>query len=177
MKTVFTSIYRAISRFQSSNISRGKGVKIAKSAILDTSGGGCIRIGNNTVVLHGAILGSRGGTITIGSHCSINPYCLLFGHGNLTIGNDVRIAAGTTIIPANHVYSDPHKLIRQQGLTTLGITIEDDVWIGAGAKILDGVTIAKGCVIGAGAVVTHSTEPYGVYTGVPAVKIKDRAMQ
>lgn len=55
-----------------------------------------------------------------------------------------------------------------------GIVIEDDVWIGAGVKILDGVTIAKGCVIGANAVVTRSTEAYGIYVGVPAQKIKSR---
>ena len=53
-----------------------------------------------------------------------------------------------------------------------GIVIEDDVWIGSGVKILDGVVIGKGCVIGANAVVTKSTESYGVYVGVPAHKIK-----
>lgn len=55
-----------------------------------------------------------------------------------------------------------------------GIIIEDDVWIGAGVKVLDGVTIAQGCVIGANSVVTKSTEPYGIYVGVPARKIKSR---
>ncbi|NMC13019.1 MAG: acyltransferase, partial [Chloroflexi bacterium] len=49
-----------------------------------------------------------------------------------------------------------------------------DVWIGAGVKILDGVVVSKGCVLAAGAVITHSTEPYGVYAGVPARRIKDR---
>lgn len=55
-----------------------------------------------------------------------------------------------------------------------GIVIEDDVWLGSGVKVLDGVVIRKGCVIGANAVVTHSTEAYGVYVGIPAHKIKSR---
>lgn len=55
-----------------------------------------------------------------------------------------------------------------------GIVIEDDVWLGSGVKVLDGVIIRKGCVIGANAVVTHSTEEYGIYVGVPAHKIKSR---
>lgn len=54
------------------------------------------------------------------------------------------------------------------------IIIEDDVWIGAVVKVLDGVTIAQGCVIGANSVVTKSTEPYGIYVGIPARKIKSR---
>ena len=52
--------------------------------------------------------------------------------------------------------------------------IEDDVWIGANCTILDGVRIAKGCIIGAGSVVSKSTEPFGIYAGVPARLIKKR---
>ncbi len=48
------------------------------------------------------------------------------------------------------------------------------MWIGFGAQVMAGVTIADGCVIGAGAVITHNTEPYGVYAGVPAKLIKTR---
>lgn len=55
-----------------------------------------------------------------------------------------------------------------------GIKIGDDVWLGAGAKVLDGVTIADGTIVGMGALVTKDTEPYGVYVGIPARKIKSR---
>ena len=54
-----------------------------------------------------------------------------------------------------------------------GVKIKDDVWIGAGAIILSGVTIGECSVIGAGAVVTKDVEPYTVVAGVPARKIKD----
>lgn len=94
--------------------------------------------------------------------------------GGVKIGNGVRIAAHCVIVPSNHIYSDPNEYIYKQGMSCKGITIEDDVWIGAGVKVLDGITIAKGCVIGANAVVSKSTEPYGIYVGVPAKKIKSR---
>jgi acetyltransferase-like isoleucine patch superfamily enzyme len=78
------------------------------------------------------------------------------------------------IAPSNHVFSDRHKRIHEQGESRQGIVIEDDVWIGAGARILDGVVIREGTVVGAGAVVTKSTEPYAVVVGVPARKISTR---
>jgi len=77
------------------------------------------------------------------------------------------------VIPANHGIAKDSP-IRKQSITKLGIVIEDDVWIGAGAKILDGVRLRKGSVIGASAVVTQNTEPYCVYVGVPARMIKTR---
>lgn len=86
----------------------------------------------------------------------------------------MRIAAHCTIVPSNHIFDDPNEFIYKQGLSKKGIVIEDDVWLGSGVKILDGVTIKKGCVIGANSVVTRSTEEYGVYVGVPAHKIKSR---
>ena len=55
-----------------------------------------------------------------------------------------------------------------------GIIIEDDVWVGAGATILDGSVLAEGSVLAAGAVLTDSTIPYSVYGGVPAKFIKFR---
>lgn len=135
---------------------------------------GEIRVGADTVIDKGAIIRAHGGQVSIGDNCSINPYCVLYGHGDLTVGNGVRIAAQTVIIPANHLFADPAVPIYRQGESKLGISIGDDVWIGTGARILDGVSVGAGCVIGAGAVVTKSTEPYCVYTGVPAIKVKKR---
>lgn len=137
-------------------------------------GGGMISIGANTFIDSGVILRPLGGNIEIGSDCSVNAYSVLYGSGSLRIGNSVRIAAHTVIVPSNHVFSDPDKLIKDQGLSLKGIVIEDDVWIGAGAQILDGVVIRRGTVIGAGAVVTKSTDPYSVVAGVPARKISSR---
>ncbi|RWU08706.1 acyltransferase [Pedobacter chitinilyticus] len=116
-----------------------------------------------------------GGKITIGNNCSINPYTIIYGHGNgVEIGSNVLIAGHCMIIPSNHNFRDNKVPINQQGSTSRGIKIENDVWLGTGVKVLDGVTIAKGCIIAAGAVVTKSTEAYGIYMGVPAKKTKSR---
>lgn len=150
------------------------GTLIEPGVVLSPQGGGTIEIGRDCYLYRGAQLYSMGGRISIGDNCSVNPYTLLYGAGGLTIGDGVRIAASVTIVPANHIYADRNTRIYKQGLDKKGITIEDDVWIGSGARILDGVTIRKGCVIGANSVLTKSTDEYGVYVGVPAKLIKTR---
>ena len=142
--------------------------------VLSTRAGGTIAIGNNCWISQGAQIITWGGNVVIGDNSTINPCAIIYGQGGTIIGNGVRIAAHTVVVPSNHIYSDPNKYIYTQGLSKKGIKIEDDVWLGAGVKILDGVTIAKGCVIGANAVVTKDTEPFGIYVGVPAKKIKNR---
>ena len=141
---------------------------------MSTRAGGTIAIGNNCWISQGAQIITWGGNVVIGDNSTINPCAIIYGQGGTIIGNGVRIAAHTVVVPSNHIYSDPNKYIYTQGLSKKGIKIEDDVWLGAGVKILDGVTIAKGCVIGANAVVTKDTEPFGIYVGVPAKKIKNR---
>ena len=118
---------------------------------------------------------SYGGEITIGNNCSFSPFTIVYGHGKGTkIGNNVLVAAHTLIIPANHNFSSVHLNINQQGINSKGIIIEDNVWIGAGCKILDGVTIGTGSIVAAGSVVNKSIEPYSIVAGVPAKKIKSR---
>jgi acetyltransferase-like isoleucine patch superfamily enzyme len=167
--------------YGASNISIGKNTTIFSNAVLSCSkwdrtrqGLGIINIGDNCDIQPYACLLAYGGHIKIGDYCSVNPFTILYGHGGLTIGNHVRIASNSTIIPGNHKYEDPHTPIMYQGISMKGITIEDDVWIGSGVRILDGVIIKKGCVIGLGSVVSKSTEPFGVYVGNPAIRIRDR---
>ncbi|MBP1887698.1 acyltransferase [Sinorhizobium mexicanum] len=132
---------------------------------------GKIRIGRKAEIKRGAIIDANDGFVTIGDHFSLNPYSILYGSGGLTIGNWVRIAAHVVVIPANHGFSDPDTPIKKQPETRLGIVIEDDVWIGAGAVVLDGAHISRGCVIGAGSVVRGRTDPLGIYVGAPARKV------
>lgn len=133
-----------------------------------------IKIGDNSYLSSHSTLNTFDGWITMGSHCTVNSYAILYGQGGLQIGNDVRIAPQVMIMPTNHIYDDPHVAIWKQGLRGTGIKIEDDVWLGAGAIVLDGVTIGKGSVIGAGAVVTKNVPPYSVVVGVPARVVKKR---
>lgn len=154
-------------------ILRLKGVTVHPTAVVHPKAviepsGGSIIIGAGCFIDRGVVLRPLGGSISIGNNCSIHAYSVLYGGGGLTIGNDVLIAAHTLIVPSNHVYRDSNRLIRDQGLSLVGIVIEDDVWLGAGSRILDGVRIAKGTVVGCGAVVTRSTDMNTVVVGVPA---------
>jgi acetyltransferase-like isoleucine patch superfamily enzyme len=150
------------------------GVWIEDHVILSAEGGR-IRLGKHTHILPYAIIKTMGGDVTFGDYCTVNPFCVIYGFsGGLEIGNAVRIATHTVIVPGNHIFEDPDKQIRLQGTESRGVKIENDVWLGAGVRILDGVTIGKGAVIAAGAVVTKDVPEFAVVGGVPARVLKWR---
>jgi len=115
-----------------------------------------------------------GGDIYIGDNCSLNPFAIVYGHGGVRIGDGVRIAAHTVIIPANHNSSAKGKALFESGFTAHGIEIEDNVWLGSGVTILDGVRIGRNSIIGAGSVVTRSIPDGVTVAGVPARAIARR---
>jgi acetyltransferase-like isoleucine patch superfamily enzyme len=157
------------------NIKIGPKSVVHSNSFVKINNGGKICIGNNTEILFGTVLMTYGGSITIGDRCSINPCSIIYGHGNgVIIGNDVMIAGQTMVIPFNHNFSDLDENLNEQGINSRGIVIENNVWIGAGCKILDGVTIEKGSIIAAGAVVTKSIPPNSIYGGIPAKMLKMR---
>jgi acetyltransferase-like isoleucine patch superfamily enzyme len=157
------------------NCKLGTGNRIHTTVSFDTSLGGKISVGSDNEILNGCLLMTYGGSITIGNNCSINPYTILYGHGEgLIIGNNVLIAGHCLIIPANHVFSRTDLPINRQGTSSKGIVIGDDVWIGAGCQILDGVTIGQGAIVAAGSVVNKNVTPFSIVGGVPASLIKIR---
>jgi maltose O-acetyltransferase len=113
---------------------------------------------------------------SIGNNSFINTGTLILagGAGTITIGNDVLIGPYVILVSASHRYDLLDRPIRQQEHVLKPIIIEDDVWIGAHAVITSGVTVGKGSVIGAGAVVTKDIPAYSVAAGVPARVIKSR---
>lgn len=157
-----------------------KQIEIGSRAQL--SKGACLRSGGNSIVLEdevclreGVFISSHkgfGGKIVIGKRTRVGRYVCIGGPGKVIIGKDCMIANHTSIHGANHLYGEPGKLISQQGLTCKGVVIEDNCWLGAGVRVLDGTTIGKGSVIGAGAVVTQDIPPYSLAVGVPAKVIK-----
>lgn len=176
MHKVINKILRVFTKMfpQPKKVFLQKSTRVAKSARVEVRFGGQISIGRNTEILDGALVLTYGGKITIGENCSINPYTIIYGHGGTSIGNNVLIAGHCMIIPSNHNFSDKYLTIIEQGATSKGIVIEDDVWIGHGCSILDGVVVGKGSVISAGSVVNKSVDPFTIVGGVPAKKIKDR---
>ena len=160
-----------------SNIRLGHGVYLDQGSYLHACDHG-IDIGDETIVMHGAILhvynfrNLPNAGIKIGRNSLIGEYCVVRGQGGVTIGDRVYTSPFTQIIAVNHKFDDPNRPMVEQGITAEGIVIEDDVWIGASAIITDGVRIGKGSVIAAGAVVTKDVPPHTVVGGIPAKPIK-----
>lgn len=159
------------------NISLGTGAYLDQGTYLHACPQG-IRIGDNSLVMYGAVLHVYNfrelpqAGIRIGDDCLIGEYTVIRGQGGVTIGNRVYTSPFTQILAVNHVFEDARKSFVEQGITAQGIVIEDDVWLGAGAVITDGVRIGNGAVVAAGAVVTKDVPPHTVVAGVPARAIK-----
>lgn len=125
-----------------------------------------------------------GKNVDIGRHCKLSSQISLgdnsgigdnsYIQGKVIIGNNVMMAPNVAIIATNHNFDRKDIPMNQQGSVDVAINIEDDVWIGYGAKILAGVTINKGVIIAAGAVVTVDVPEYTIVGGVPARMIKKR---
>ncbi|MBT3585327.1 MAG: acyltransferase [Halobacteriovoraceae bacterium] len=112
--------------------------------------------------------------LEVGDKVSLHTGAYLEGSGLIKIGDNCSIATGCIMISDNHNFSDPEKLIKEQGMSVAPITIGNDVWIGARVTILGGVTVGDGCVIGAGSVVTKDLPAYSIAVGVPCKVIKSR---
>jgi acetyltransferase-like isoleucine patch superfamily enzyme len=111
------------------------------------------------------------GDVTLGDDCTLNSYAEIRGRAD--IGNGVRIGPHSSILGFNHAM-DPEQAIKDQQLHVAGVTVGDDVWIGAHAVILDGVTIGQHSVVAAGAIVTKDVAPWAIVAGNPARPISDR---
>ncbi len=173
------AIEHGVRLVQPANIRLGRHVYLDHGVYLHATPHG-ITIGDNTFVMHGTVLHVFNfrdlphAGITIGRDCFIGEMNVVRGQGGVTIGDQVYTGPLVQVLAVNHVFDDPDRPIREQGITALGIVIEDDVWLGAGAIVLDGVRIGRGSVIGAGAVVTEDIPPYSIAVGSPARVVRDR---
>ena len=149
---------------------RGKHSVIHRSARMDTPPYRIFSLGDYSVVESFACINNAVGDVVIGDHTRIGLHNTIIGP--VEIGNHVNLAQGITVTALNHNFSDTNKRIDEQGVSTTPVTIEDDVWVGANAVILPGVTIGEHCVVAAGAVVTKDIPPHSLVAGVPAKVIK-----
>ena len=131
-----------------------------------------VTISRNCILICTGVISHKGKGITIGSNTGINSNCFLGGQGGIEIGDNVIIGPQVRIFSENHNFSDASTIIKNQGVTRLGVKIESDCWIGSGATILDGVVLKKRTVVAAGSVVTKSFEENSLIGGVPAKLIK-----
>lgn len=112
--------------------------------------------------------------ISIDQGTYINRYTMLDAHLEISIGRNCMIGPYCYITDANHGRATG-ALVKEQKMEAMPVVIEDDVWLGAGVIVLPGVRLGRGCVIGAGAVVTGDVPPEAVFAGVPAVRIGSRS--
>lgn len=104
--------------------------------------------------------------MTFGNHVFINHSFTAMSIGGIDIGNNVQIGPHVTIVTDNHDFDDRYVLKCRK------VTIENNVWIGAEAKIMPGVTIGENAVVAGGAVVTKDVPANAIVGGNPAKVIK-----
>lgn len=140
--------------------------------------GTAITIGARTLIDAFVKIKPAGGSgdVVVGADCAINSGTVIYTGNGIWIGEAVLIAANCTLAPTNHAFDDRERRIRDQGFQPSrgGIVIEEDVWLGANAVVLDGALIRRGCVVAAGSVVRGELAAYGIYAGVPATRVGER---
>lgn len=144
--------------------------KIYWSVRMDTPPYRRFRLGRKSVIESYCCINNAVGDVTIGDHTRVGIHCTVIGP--VCIGNHVNLAQGITVTALNHNFADSNRKIDEQGISTKPVVIGDDVWIGANAVILPGVTIGRHVVVAAGAVVTKDVPDYSLVAGVPAKEIK-----
>ena len=149
---------------------RGRHAIIHHSVRMDTPPYRKFWLGDYSVVESFACINNAVGDVIIGNHTRIGLHNTIIGP--VTIGSHVNLAQGITITALNHNFDDSEKRIDQQGISSKEVVLEDDIWVGANAVILPGVTIGKHAVVAAGAIVTKDVPPHSLVAGVPAKVIR-----
>ena len=154
----------------------GDHVVIDDNCVLDAKGidNKGIFIGKGVFIGRNSIVYCKDGNIYIGNNSVIAFNCELFSANTVTLGENVLIAAYSYLNGGTHNFDRTDIPIMQQDRSGKGIVIEDNVWLGANVKVLDGVTIGKDAVITAGAVVDKDIPPLSIAGGVPARVVRAR---
>jgi len=160
------------------NIIFGSNITIENNVSIDgysknkLSFGNNVKIGAYSWISCTSHFSKYGEGITIGNNSAFGKFTEFGAAGGIQIGSDVIAGSYISFHSENHVFQDPSRLIRDQGVTSKGILIGNNVWIGAKVTFLDGSKIGNNCVIAAGAVVNGEFPDNTVIGGVPAKILK-----
>ena len=135
--------------------------------------GNNVKIGAFSLITCTSHLSKFGVGVTIGNNTAFGRFTEFGAAGGIEIGNDVIAGSYISFHSENHTFSDTSKLIREQGVTSKGIKIGNNVWIGAKVTFLDGSKIGNNCVVAAGAVVSGVFPDNVVIGGIPAKILKE----
>ena len=161
-------------------IELGRGVFLGDYSYINGLARTGIQLGNNVSIREYAWIQATssledvGEGLSIGDNSYIGPRSILGAGGGILIGSNVTIGAGVHLLAENHEFHDADRLINQQGVRREGIVIEDDVWVGNSAIVLDGVRIGCGAVVGAASVVTKNVPGNAIVVGNPARVVGQR---
>lgn len=153
-------------------------VRLEENCVVDCLSKEGVRLGLNfklgaqSRLIASGSLTDLGIGITVGDNVGIGEFAYIGGAGGTKIGSDTIIGQYFSAHPENHVFADLNLVIREQGVTRVGIEICDGCWIGAKVTITDGVTIGPRSIIAAGSVVTSSFPGDSLIGGVPARLIR-----
>jgi acetyltransferase-like isoleucine patch superfamily enzyme len=158
----------------------GQGVTVGRGVVIDglsrdgvTIGDG-VAIGAYTIIEATGVITNLGEGCSIGKGSALGPFSFVGAAGGVTIGNNVIMGNRVSFHSENHCFDDRSRPIREQGVTRKGIRIDDDCWVGANVTFLDGASVGRGSVIGAGSVVHGELPPLAVAVGVPARVVRTR---
>ena len=163
----------------SKNIAFGKSVTIDKFCDIDGYSseaivfGDCVKIGAYSFLSSTSHLSKYGKGLKMGNNSAIGQFTEFGAAGGIEIGNDVIMGSYISFHSENHNFSDSQKLIREQGVTSKGIKIGNNVWVGAKVTFLDGSIVGNNSVVAAGAVVNGIYPDNSIIGGVPAKVLKN----
>lgn len=130
------------------------------------------RLGGHCVVTVTSHVGRIGQGFRLGARSGLGDFCHVGASGGVVIGDDVICGSYVSFHAQEHVFDDPDRPIRDQGVTESGITVGDGCWLGARVTVLDGTVIGAGSVVAAGAVVKGVFPPRSLVGGIPARVIR-----
>ncbi len=154
-----------------------KGLRVSIGRNVQMVGRKSIELGERVTLYGNTYLNAAGakGRIVIGGQSHIDQFCTLYGQGGLIIGDHCAIASGVIVYSQSNQYaSSPEDLIVNQPVVYAPVRIGRDVWIGANAVVLPGVSIGDHAVVGAGAVVRKDVGEWEIVAGAPARVIGKR---
>lgn len=161
-------------------ISMGRGCVLQDYVLIDAVSRSGVRLGDNVTLDRFVVIKCTGAIrelgegVRIGDNSSIGPFSFVGGSGGLEIGRNVLGGQRLGFNPENHRFDDTKRPIREQGTSRKGISVEDDCWLGSGSIFLDGVTVGRGSVVGAGSLVNKDVPSFSVVGGVPAKVLRSR---
>lgn len=164
--------------YNSRNIIFGKGVTIERHCVIDGYASEKIALGNNakigafSTITSTSHFSKYGKGLQMGNNSAVGDFTHFGAAGGIEIGNDVIMGSYISFHSENHNFSDSTQLIREQGVSSKGIKIGNNIWVGAKVTFLDGCVVADNCVVAAGAVVNGVYPENSIIGGVPAKVIK-----